>query len=190
MDLIVVFCIVSCLYLCLPCCVSVSLPNFRWIKIYIPLSWEHWKTRWPDNTHLLLTDYFLFIYWYPRDAMLARVLAIMALYLSVCLSVCLCLFLSVTSRCSIETDERIELMFGMRTSFHLSCTVFEGNSVFSENKTTYLWNFVPNSERRPVGYALLLFLIYLFLTIYARPIISKSSGPIFAKFSELVELWL
>jgi len=95
MDLIVVFCIVSCLYLCLPCCVSVSLPNFRWIKIYIPLSWEHWKTRWPDNTHLLLTDYFLFIYWYPRDAMLARVLAIMALYLSVCLSVCLSVSVSV-----------------------------------------------------------------------------------------------
>ena len=35
MDLIVVFCIVSFLYLCLRCCVSVSLPNFRWIKIYI-----------------------------------------------------------------------------------------------------------------------------------------------------------
>ena len=35
MDLIVVFCIVSCLYLCLCCIVSVSLPNFRWIKIYI-----------------------------------------------------------------------------------------------------------------------------------------------------------
>jgi len=26
---------VSCLYLCLRCCVSVSLPNFRRIKIYI-----------------------------------------------------------------------------------------------------------------------------------------------------------
>jgi len=35
MDLIVVFCAVSRLYLCLRCCVSVSLPNFRWIKIYI-----------------------------------------------------------------------------------------------------------------------------------------------------------
>ena len=30
-----VFCIVSCLYLCLCCIVSLSLPNFRWIKIYI-----------------------------------------------------------------------------------------------------------------------------------------------------------
>ena len=28
-GLIVVFCIVSCLYLCSRCCVSVSLPNFR-----------------------------------------------------------------------------------------------------------------------------------------------------------------
>jgi len=35
MDLIVVFCILSCLYLCLRCCVSVSLPNFRRIKIHI-----------------------------------------------------------------------------------------------------------------------------------------------------------
>ena len=35
MDLIVVFCIVSCLYLCLCFCVSVSLSNFWWIKIYI-----------------------------------------------------------------------------------------------------------------------------------------------------------
>ena len=34
MDLIVAFCMVSCLYLCLCCCVSMSLPNFRWIKIY------------------------------------------------------------------------------------------------------------------------------------------------------------
>jgi len=35
-----------------------------------------------------------------------------------CLSVCLCL--SVTSRSSVETDERIELVFGMGASFHLS----------------------------------------------------------------------
>ena len=39
-SLIVVFCIVSCLYLCLCCYVSVSLPNFRWIKIYI---------KWPAH---------------------------------------------------------------------------------------------------------------------------------------------
>ena len=41
MHLIVVFCTVSCLYLCLFCVVSVSLPNFRWIKIYISL-----QTQW------------------------------------------------------------------------------------------------------------------------------------------------
>jgi len=29
MDLIVVFCVVSCLYLCVRCCVFVSLLNFR-----------------------------------------------------------------------------------------------------------------------------------------------------------------
>ena len=104
MDLIVVFCIVSCLYLCLPCCVSVSLPNFRWIKIYIPLSSDHWQTWWPDNTHLLMTDYFLFMYWYPRDAMLARVLA-MALYLSVCLSVCVCFCLSQVGVLSKRMNE-------------------------------------------------------------------------------------
>jgi len=48
--------------------------------------------------------------------MLARVLA-MALYPYVCLC------LSVTSRSSAETDERIELVFGMGASFHPSYTV-------------------------------------------------------------------
>jgi len=41
---------------------------------------------------------------YPRDAMLARVLA-----MAMCLS--------VTSRCSIEVVGRIELVFGMEASF-------------------------------------------------------------------------
>ena len=69
--------------------------------------------------------------------MLARVLA-MALCLSDCLSV------SVTSRSSIETDERIELIFGKGASFHLSYTVLKENSGNSKNKGTFLWNFVPN----------------------------------------------
>jgi len=49
---------------------------------------------------------------YPRDAMIARVLArvCLSVSLSVRLSVCLCLSVSVTSRCFIETDERIELV--------------------------------------------------------------------------------
>ena len=56
--------------------------------------------------------------------------------------------LSVTSRCSIETDERIELVFGMRASFHTSYTVLKGNLVISKNKGTSLWNFVLNSGLR------------------------------------------
>ena len=38
-------------------------------------------------------------------------------------SVSVCLSVSVTSRCSIETVERIWLFFGMGASFHLSYTV-------------------------------------------------------------------
>jgi len=55
------------------------------------------------------------------------------------------LCLSVTSRCSIETAERIELGFGMLASFHPSYTVLKGNSVIFKNKGTSLWNFVLNS---------------------------------------------
>ena len=52
-------------------------------------------------------------------------------------SVCL----SVTSRSSVETAERIELVFGMGASFHPSYNVLKGNSVISKNKGTSLWNF-------------------------------------------------
>ena len=45
---------------------------------------------------------------YPRDAMIARVLA-----MALCLSVCP----SVTSRSSVETAKQIELVFGMGASF-------------------------------------------------------------------------
>jgi len=54
------------------------------------------------------------IFFYPRDAILARVLT-----LALCLSVCL----SVTSRSSVETDERIEPVFGTGASFALSYVV-------------------------------------------------------------------
>ena len=54
-------------------------------------------------------------FYYPRDAMLARVLAV-----AMCLSVCL----SVTSRCSVKREEGINLVFGMEASFDHSCTVF------------------------------------------------------------------
>ena len=56
--------------------------------------------------------------------------------------------LSVTSRSSTKTAERIALVFGMWASFHPSYTVLEGNSVISKNKGTSLWNFVLNSGLR------------------------------------------
>jgi len=55
---------------------------------------------------------------------------------------------SVTSRCSIETAKRIELVFSMWASFHPSYSVLKGNSVSSKNKGTSLWNFVLNSGLR------------------------------------------
>jgi len=47
---------------------------------------------------------------YPRDAMLAQVLAKPK-------ALCLCPSVSVTSRCSIERGARIDLVFGMEASF-------------------------------------------------------------------------
>ena len=61
---------------------------------------------------------------------------------------CLCLSVSVTSRCFTETAKRIELVFGMWSSFHPSYTVLKGNSVISKNKGTSLWNFVIHSGLR------------------------------------------
>jgi len=56
---------------------------------------------------------------YPRNAMLARVLAMACLLSIVCLSasVCLSVCLSVTSRSSIETNGRIGLVFDRGASF-------------------------------------------------------------------------
>jgi len=51
---------------------------------------------------------------YPRDTVLARVLA-----MNVSVSLCL----SVTSRCSIKRGERTNLVFGMEASFDQSYTV-------------------------------------------------------------------
>ena len=45
---------------------------------------------------------------------------ICAVYMALCLSDCYCL--SVTSRCSMETDERMELIFAMGAFFHVSYT--------------------------------------------------------------------
>ena len=55
---------------------------------------------------------------------------------------------SVTSRSSTKTAERIGLVFGMLAFFHPSCTVLKGNLVMSKNKGTSLWNYVLNSGFR------------------------------------------
>jgi len=60
------------------------------------------------------------------------------------------------------------------------------------SKTVDCFSFVQPARLLKAGtagfYVLLLFLIiYLFLTIPRRPIISRSTGPIFAKFSGLVD---
>jgi len=56
---------------------------------------------------------------YEHDAILARVLA---------MALCLCPRLSVTSRCSLKWDERINMVFGMRASFDKYYFAFQGNS--------------------------------------------------------------
>jgi len=66
---------------------------------------------------------------YPRDAMLVRVLAM-------ALCPCLCLCPSITSRCSVETNGQNNLVFGMGASFDQSYT------------GTSLWNFFLNSGLR------------------------------------------
>ena len=70
----------------------------------------HW---WKINFRRLVSMKFEAVF-YPRDAMVARVLAI---WPGVCLSV------SITSRCSIELTGRIELAFGTEASFDLSYSV-------------------------------------------------------------------
>ena len=75
--------------------------------------------------------------------MLARLLAV-ATYLSVCL----CLCLSVTGRCSNETDERIELVLGreLPSTYPTLCV----KEIRVPSKQGYFphWNFVPNSGLR------------------------------------------
>ena len=87
---------------------------------------------------------------YLLDAVLALVLA-MALCPSVRRSV------SVKSRSSTETAERIELVFGVGASFHLSYTLLTGNSSVSKNKGTSLWNLVPNSGFRKFRHGIWIF---------------------------------
>ena len=67
-----------------------------------------------------------------------------------CYAVIICL--TVTSRSSIEIDERIELVIGVGVCFHLSYIVLQGNSGILKNKGTYLRNFVSNSGLRKFSF--------------------------------------
>jgi len=69
-------------------------------------------------------------------------------YASAVLAMALCPSVSVTSRCSIETVGRIELVFGMWASFQPSYTVLKGNSVISKTKGTSLWKFLNSGLRK------------------------------------------
>jgi len=53
---------------------------------------------------------------------------------------------SVTSRSHVEMAERIELVFGMGASFHVSYTELKGNSGIYKNKSTSLWNFAQTPD--------------------------------------------
>jgi len=109
---------------------------------------------------------------------------------------------SVTSRDSIEATGRIELDFGTAASFHLSHAVFQGNLCTSKISTVYLYivhrksdsNGVylahPAAQSIPAGYMFCFCFLFIIFTIPVTPIISKSTGPIFATFSESIELWL
>jgi len=99
--------------------------------VYLQPKTLSWPSRWRRGPHTkfgldllkmwpyirnvgtdgLITQRFAF---YPRDAMLARLLAM-----------ALCLCLPVTSRSSVETDEWIELVFVTGASFHLSYIVLK-----------------------------------------------------------------
>jgi len=68
---------------------------------------------------------------YPRDAMLARVLAVPCVRLSVSVS--------VTSR-SLAKRLNESSSFWHENVFHLSYTVFVGNLVIFKNKGTSFWN--------------------------------------------------
>jgi len=78
----------------------------------------------------------------------------MRCYASAVLAMGLCL--SVTSWCSIEMAERIELVLGMCASFYPSYTVLKGISVISKNKGTPLCNSVLNSGLRKFCHGILI----------------------------------
>ena len=73
---------------------------------------------------------------------------------TIAMAVCLCLSVSVTSRCSIELDGRIDPVFDIQASCDQSYTVLYGNSDIHKNKGTSVWNFVPNSGLRKLCFSI------------------------------------
>ena len=92
---------------------------------------------------------------YPRDARLCYARR----YASVAtshdpVSVCLCLCLSVTSRCSIEMAERIELVFRMGASFHPSHTVLKKEIRVSSKIRAFPSELCPKLRTRKFCFAM------------------------------------
>jgi len=107
----------------------------------------HRCMRWPNN------DSWLLFYTCRQHNYCPRSIAIRFYRAMLCMGLCP----SVTSRCSIETAERIELVvFGTSASFHPSYTVLSGNSVHFKNKGTSLWNSVPNSRLKKFCFGILI----------------------------------
>jgi len=61
-----------------------------------------------------------------------------------------CLSVSDTSRCAVETAERMDQLFSTETSFNVSYTMLCGNSSIVRYKGT--WNSVPYSGRRKISH--------------------------------------
>ena len=92
---------------------------------------------------------------YPRDARLCYARR----YASVAtshdpVSVCLCLCLSVTSRCSIEMAERIEVVFRMGASFHPSHTVLKKEIRVSSKIRAFPSELCPKLRTRKFCFAM------------------------------------
>jgi len=84
----------------------------------------------------LCTPVVYLTFFYSRDAMLARVLAV---------ALCLCLYASVTNRCSIETAERIGLVLACQlpSTYPVHCVIKKFG--YLQNKDISIWNTAPNS---------------------------------------------
>ena len=98
---------------------------------YLIFGWNVWN-NYVFNNHWRF---------YPRDATLARVLAVVCVWLS--LQVCV----SVTRRYCIETAARIELIFCVQVSLNLCYAIFLGNYGTCKNKIS-----PRHADRRRVRY--------------------------------------